>query len=398
MNFWKSLSGILTVEFTGAEPEKTLDAITQIPIPVFHVERKGELTCLMEIRRNDFAKTSAVFQKQGDSFRIVGKSGLYWPLRSFWGRPVLLILWVILVLSSVYLPSRIFFVTVEGNTGVPDRFILAAAEECGIRFGASRRNVRSEKVKNALLSSVPQLQWAGINTYGCRAVISVRERREPEAEPDPHVVTSLMADRDGYILSVTVTGGTAKVAPGEAVTKGQLLISGYTDCGIRLQASRARGEVLAQTNRNHTVVIPENRLIPEALPGRYAKISLLVGKKRINLWKDSRISDTGCGRMYEEYYFSLPGGFRLPMGISVDWHQLCQLEQIRITEEEAESRLRKFSEDSVTRELIAGQILRKQQQFSCRDGLYRLESSYVCTEIIGRERREQIGDINEQGN
>ena len=36
--------------------------------------------------------------------------------------------------------------------------------------------IRSEKVKNSLLQRIPQLQWAGINTDGCVAVISVREK------------------------------------------------------------------------------------------------------------------------------------------------------------------------------------------------------------------------------
>ena len=89
-------------------------------------------------------------------------------------RPVLLAGLGILFLLAMYLPSRVLFIRVEGNMQIPDRQILAAAEECGIRFGASRREVRSEKVKNALLSSVPQLQWAGVNTAGCVATISVR--------------------------------------------------------------------------------------------------------------------------------------------------------------------------------------------------------------------------------
>lgn len=40
-------------------------------------------------------------------------------------------------------------------------------------------------MKNALLSAIPELQWAGVNTYGCRAVISVRERTLPERKPEP---------------------------------------------------------------------------------------------------------------------------------------------------------------------------------------------------------------------
>ena len=290
------------------------------------------------------------------------------------------------------------FIAVEGNSTIPDRQILTAAESCGIGFGASRKNVRSEQVKNELLSVLPKLQWAGVNTSGCTAVISVRERVPEEPETERNVVSNLIADRDGYILSTTVTSGTAQVFPGQAVVKGQLLISGYTDCGFCIRATRAEGEIIAQTNRDLTVIMPDKCLISSANPGSRYKISLLLGKKRINLWKDSRISDAGCGRMYEEYYVSLPGGFRLPAAICVDRYLDYQLQDAVIPEADAQKQLQEFADQYLLGQMVAGQILQKQQKLSSSAGQYRLESSYVCTEHMGKAQREQIGVINGKRN
>ena len=398
MEFWKSLSGMLTVEFTGAEPERILAAITKARIPVSYVVQKHELVYQIQIRRKDYMQLCAILERQGSSVTIIRKQGFYWQLRSFISRPVLMSVMLMLLCSSFYLPSRIFFVSVAGNRAIPDQQILSAAESCGIRFGASRKHVRSEKVKNALLSSVPQLQWAGINTTGCRAIISVRERREEEAQSNENLVSSLIADRDGFILSATVTSGTPQCAPGDTVTKGQVLISGYTDCGICIRTSRAEGEVFAQTSRKLTAVTPANYDVTKEMTDVKYKISLLIGKKRINLWKDSRISEAGCGRMYEEYYVSLPGGFQLPVAISIDQYQEYALEEIMVSEEVAMEQLQSFSDRYLVGQMVAGQIIRKQQDFSSDLGLYQLDSSYTCTEMIGRERREEIGEINGKRN
>lgn len=398
MKFWKSLSGMLTVEFTGAEPEKLLAAITIARIPVSYVVQKHELVYQIQIRRKDYKQLYAILERQGSSLRIIRKQGIYWQLKSYISRPVLMIVTLMLLCSSFYLPSRIFFVAVEGNHVIPDRQILSAAESCGIRFGTSRKYVRSEKVKNALLSSVPQLQWAGINTSGCRAIISVRERREEESQPNNNLVSSLIADRDGFILSATITSGTSQCAQGDTVTKGQVLVSGYTDCGICIRASRAEGEVFAQTSRKLTAVTPANYVAAiETTDAKY-KICLLIGKKRINLWKDSRISEACCGRMYEEYYVSLPGGFQLPIAISIDQYREYALQEIMVSEDAAMEQLQCFSDRYLVGQMVAGQIIRKQQDFSCDPGLYQLDSSYVCTEMIGRERREEIGEINGKRN
>ncbi len=398
LDLWNSLSGILTLTITGADPERTLQELTQARIRLSRVQQLDELTYQARISRKDLPRLSGILRSRGDRLEIIRKNGLYWSLEQLIRRPVLVAALVTLLFSAWILPTRIFFVSVEGNHAVPARRILSAAEDCGISFGASRKQVRSERVKNALLSAVPQLQWVGVNTSGCTAVISVRERGEEPPAAGTREVSNVIADRDGYILSTVITGGSPMVFPGDTVTRGQLLISGYTDCGIFIRASRAAGEITAQTNREITAVMPDTCEIPAAESEIHYEFSLILGKKRINLWKDSRISDTGCGRMYEEYFVSLPGGFRLPVAFCVDRYVSRDLQKAALPETEAQNQLQTFSEGYVLRQMVAGRILQKQQALSCREGLYRLDSSYVCTEMIGREHREQIGVINGKRN
>jgi len=397
LGFWKKVTGMLCVEFTSADPEKTLDQIVLAQIPLSHILQKNELSYQFFIQQRDFHRLTELLRRRGISLRVIRHLGIYWKLKSSIERPVLLCLFLVLLFASLYLPTRVFFVSVEGNTTLTSREILSAAENCGIHFGASRKLVRSEQVKNELLSAVPQLQWAGVNTSGCNAVISVRERVREEPAAAPNTVTSLIADRDGYILSSTVTSGTAHFLPGETVTKGQLLVSGYTDCGIYIRATRAVGEIIAQTNRTVRAVMPQTCLVPKSVQKDKFQISLIIGKKRINLWKDSRISDTGCGRMYEEYYFSLPGGFQLPIAVCVDRYGFHELQEEAITEDSAQNQLQQFSEQYLLRQMTAGQIIQAQHTLSF-DGVFRLDSSYVCTEMIGKEQREQNGVINGKRN
>ena len=398
MDFGKKLSGMLTVQFTSASPERTLDALMQEQIPLSHVSQKNELTYELNIRRTDYTKVSQILQRRGDHTEILRRTGIYWVIVSLMQRPILLTAIFLMILASCILPARILFITVEGNTALPDQLILSAAENCGIHFAASRKSVRSEKMKNALLSAVPQLQWAGINTSGCTAVISVRERTKEEPDTDKNHFSNLVAERDGYVLSTTVTSGTPLVHPGDSVSKGQLLISGYTDCGLSIRASRASGEIIAQTYRKIQTVMPAHYDFPEMNSDVFYNLSLILGKKRINLWKDSRISDISCGRMYEEYFVSLPGGFRLPFAFCVDQYDSYKIQKSMISENNAQFQLQVFSDDYLRREMVAGQILQKQHQLSVSDGLYMLESEYLCTEMIGREQREQIGVINGKRN
>ncbi|MDO5545231.1 MAG: sporulation protein YqfD [Eubacteriales bacterium] len=394
MTFWRSLDGVIEVEMTAAEPENALTAITLAGIELFTVRHDKDLICTFSIRRRDYARLAALCKKKGQSLAIVRKRGLYYALANLRRRKMLILGLGILMLSAFFLPTRILFVRVEGNEKIPAKEIISAAEESGIYFGASRRQVRSEKVKNALLDAVPQLQWAGVNTSGCTAVISVRERAVSYSAQKTREVSSIVADRDGYILSCVVTQGSARIQPGQTVRKGQTLISGYTECGISIQATQAKGEVIAQTSRELTVLSPVNCLKRTVASGSLKRISLLLGKKRIFFWKGSGISDTGCGRMYRQYDLTLPGGFRLPVALCVDTYQCFELED----GESESSTLGAFAHQYLKSQMVAGQIQSGTQAILRSGDTLRLTGSYVCTEAIGKVKPEQIGETNGKTN
>lgn len=392
MNVWRSIEGSLTAQLTSAEPENALAAINASGIPIFSLQWISDLTCRFQIRRRDQKRLEALIEKRGESLHVQVQPGLYWTAKRLRRRPVLLSGFLVLFLSVFYLPSRILFIQVEGNSRIPARKILEAAEDCGICFGASRREVRSEKVKNDLLGAVAQLQWAGVNTSGCTATISVRERNDTEHAKDKNYVSNIIATQDGYVLSGTATKGTALFQEGQTVKKGEVLISGYTDCGLSIRAGRAEGEVFAQTNRDFYAVTPVQFTKIGRTQGIKQKVSLIFRKKRINLWKDSGILEGSCGRMYEEYYATLPGGFQLPIALCIETYTYYEPENYQVMKEDAQEHLMQFTRDYLTEQMVAGQIRSGKESITQRKGIVSLEGNYTCIEMIGREQREQIGE------
>jgi len=392
MTLWRSFAGVIKVELTSAQPEKLLMKLSENGISLHAMKWISELTWQMEIYRAELKYVRKICEANGSKLQIKQRMGIFWTIKRLIKRPVLLGGLISSLFLALYLPSRVFFFQVEGNHTIPSKQILAAAEECGIAFGASRREVRSEKVKNQLLSAIPQLQWAGVNTSGCVATISVRERTEEEKIGTEKVVSSIGALRDGFILSATAVRGNLLVHPGETVRKGQILISGYTDCGISIRAEVADGEILAQTERTLESVTPARW--PVHLPQKtiMKKYSLLIGKKRINLWKDSGISSMSCGRMYEENFIVLPGGFSLPIALCTETFHPYDVIIKSVPVQELTSRLSTFSEDYVIRKMVAGQIEHKMETTILSDGIVGLKAQYICREMIGTVQQEQIGE------
>ena len=393
MGIFKSLAGTITLELTSADTAGSMAFIIGRSIPVFEVQSIDDLTVRFCIQRQYFQKLNQITRKRGETLRILRKQGLYWDMKGMLHRPVLAAGILLMLMLLCYIPGKIFFVRVEGNSTVPTRQIIAAAEECGIRFGASRREVRSEKMKNALLSSLPELQWAGVNTYGCTAVISVSERA---ANPPAELITdisSICASRDGIILSCTVTNGNGLCNVGQAVKEGQILISPYTDCGLCITATRAEGEILALTSRELKVFAPSQQQNRVAILSETAKYSLIIGKNRINFYKGSGISDATCGKMYSKYVLTLPGGFALPVVLVKETAVTYDYSPAQISDEAANVLLNDFIDRYLKQQMIAGSITDRHESIALDGGVYCLTGKYACTEMIGRRQQAKIGEI-----
>lgn len=396
MTIWQSFAGQVQVELVSADLTAATQQIALAGISMYSVTPASQLTLRFTIARRQLHLLEGLVKKRGEKLVVCHRLGLYWPLRSASGRPGLVIGLGILLFLYGFLPSRVLFFRVEGNHQVPTNQILSVAQENGLHFGSSRRDLRSEKIKNALLSAIPELKWAGVNTQGCVAVITVSENPKPILQEPVHSgICHIVAARDGVITELVCQRGTALCAPGQAVTRGQVLISGYTDCGIAVKAQAASGEVTAMTNRFLTAVTPD-RVTQKVYSGKLIRrYSILLGKKRINLWFGSGIWSMECDRIEERYPWKLPGGFCLPVVFIVEKMQPVQLICQPLQEQQAATQLDDCAQQYLQSHMLAGRIETIQENISQQSGIYTQQGKYTCREIISLVHWEQTGVTHE---
>ena len=387
MNLWQSLAGLIQLEVTSADPSVALQHIIGRNIEVHDVTYTADFTVEIKIHRKDFETVQEVISKKGDSLKVQRKIGLFWKVMKLWKRPAFLIGVMLLLLLAVGLSKRIYFVHVEGNSRLPTDMIVERAEECGIRFGTLRSVVRSEKMKNTLLSALPELEWAGVNTRGCVATIQVREKEQDATENMRNrSVSSIVASRDGIVASATVYRGNPICKPGQAVRAGETLVSGYTDCGLTIQANDADAEIMAYTYRTLCLYTPTYAAKRGEKLSVQRKYSLCIGKKLINFYKDSGICDTTCVKMYKENYMELPGGMQLPIAlVTEEW----QSYEIYEDEQDSCDWLEQAGLEYLKAQMISGQVLSHSSIIHVADRVCCMNGRYTCLEMIGQVKKEE---------
>ena len=387
MQLWWKLRGWERLRLTSADCLGRLRAISR-EIRLERMVWSSDLVVEFDVLRADVDKLEV---RDGETLELVSAGGLPSFLERLRRWRLLAAVVILLVILTIFLPTRILFLRVEGNGDVPARLILERAAECGVSFGASTRALRSEQVKNHLLWAIPELRWAGVNTRGCTVTITVA-LRQPGEEMAAMLPGDVVAVTDAVVTQIFPQRGTVQAAPGLAVQSGQILISGATDLGLCTRIDRAEGEVYGLTRRTVEAVLPEKTRIRQESEGVVRKYSLRIGKKYVNFSDDSGILYGTCVKMRTVDYLTLPGGFQLPVALVTDTYQMCQTRQVS-REMEQESLLEE-ARRRVREQMRSGVIL--QEDAYLTDGA--LTAVFECREMIGAFRPGIYteGDINER--
>ena len=392
-------SRYIYVRVLSAEPEKVISKLAVANINLHEVQFFDLLTVAFFIRLNQLPMMELLLNQSGATFTIQRKTGYLWSLFHFSKRAVLFVGITLFAVCAILLPNRIYFVDVTGNVTVPENLILCRAENCGVRFGAKAAEVRSEEVKNQLLSYIPEIQWLGIEIDGVRATIHVTERSVSNGyKVSNQVISSIIAGKDGVISKLIVDSGTPLYSVGQSVKENDVVVSGYTDCGIKMVAKNAKAEVYAYTlyEKNFTMPVLSSRIGETRQQKTCYK--LRIGKKVINLCNHSGIYSGSCVKMYSEDYWILAGNFQLPISlITIETTQYHTSTSTK-PDENAFVWLSDFAQNDLQANMVAGEILNESVQTEMLDEVCVLTGEYSCHEMIGQVKYEEIIERNAEDN
>ena len=376
--------------FIAADPEAVLTSLTADGIELTEITRLDALTVEIRIRNNEYRNVVHKFEKMEVQMRVVRKEGILWMFHKIYRRPVLLVGIFIFLLLGIFLSGRILLIDVEGCVNVSEKAIIHQAEITGVRLGAKTSELRSEDIKNKLLENIPQLQWVGVTTFGSKVTIHIRERSNIEKKMNDYIgVSSVVASRDGMITEMTVYQGNPQFQIGDTVKAGDVIISGYTDCGYKILTQQALGEIFAFTQRKCSFITPSFAVKRNTEQKEHICYRLRIGKKVINFCNHSGISEGTCVRMYSEYYWSFPGGTQLPLSITkiktIDFDTI----PVRANDE-TKQWLLEYAREYLRAQMISGKIVNEIVLWNANDDVYELSGTYACHEMIGQEKQEEI--------
>ena len=384
------MQGYVRARICGAYPEWALEKLSNARIAFLEPVRQDEFTICLLLLKKDVPKAALAAQRGMCELETADEYGFQKSFGGLFRRKAFAALLILCMAGAIVIPKFVFFYEVVGNETVPDAQILRALKTLGVGFGTYGPNIRPQELKNKMLLLIPELQWFTVQQSGMRARIIVRERPEKLPVEERRAPMNVVAAKDGVITSVSSLEGNCLCAPGQAVKKGQVLISAYTDLEFTTRVSAALGEIYAETLTHKRLICPATVLTKWPNGEISRSVSLLVGEKRWNIFVSGGNFTGKCDKITKTSMLTLPGGLQIPLGLEIVECRGYETAETQWQPEQAEAVLQDKLATSVRQDMIAGKILDTKTQLSCQNGVYELSAAVRCEEMIARTARVSI--------
>ncbi|MCH5278766.1 MAG: sporulation protein YqfD [Christensenellaceae bacterium] len=226
MHLWKFTRGYVKIRLYCDRPERMVNLLLAEGICLHSIGRMSlhELTAI--VRLKFFMQLCEIVGAHGGDVSLIEEHGLPVYLKLLKSRPMLAITLIIGFISILFASRRIFIINAVGCDGVSEEKVLNVLYEHGVSVGVGQAELEIKDLSKAVLDSDDRIGFADVRVNGVVLTAVIREVNSivlPEGDDAP---SSIYADKDCVIVSIVAEDGNAVVKNGQAVKRGQTLVSG----------------------------------------------------------------------------------------------------------------------------------------------------------------------------
>ena len=247
MGLWNSLAGYVIIQMDGLSPERFLNLALSQGVELWDLRRTGAASVTACVSMEGFYALHRLKRSRRLRIRILEKHGIVMKLLPLRFRKVLLLGWIVVLAALLGASRFVWFISVSGCDKIEPREVVELLDRLDIHPGTPRKDIITPELNRAVMAADARIAWAGLELSGVILKVNVREARELPQIVQTWPPANVYASNDGVVVRIVAYDGSPKVHEGDAVRKGELLISSNMAAeGAAPHFVRARGDVIAQ--------------------------------------------------------------------------------------------------------------------------------------------------------
>ena len=334
------------------------------------------------------AKRARTLAKEnGIELREIGKKGALALVFRLKKRAGLIVGAIIAITLLVYSSGLVWDIRIEGASNVSERDLKKVFAECGLSVGAKIKDIDCDVLENQILILSDEISWVSVNLRKNVANVEIRELDfAPPSEEDDFLYSNVVASREGVIVGFGEINGRPTVKIGDAVCKGQLLISGIEGGdGKPLRLLKASGEVFAEVEETIEIKIPQKYIKKVTKNQIKSEKSLIFFKNEIKFFSNCRNSEATCDKIevIENLYVK---DKRLPVALKTVKYIEYEESELSRTKSEMQALALRGLNQKINKDLKDAEILEKSISFIEAEDSLTLVCKIKCISNIASPR------------
>jgi len=279
--------------------------------------------------------------------------------------------------------NTIMKIEINGNSRLTDSHILSVLNEEGLRCGIYLSDPDLDRYRDILETRLPGVGWAGVRRSGSRIVVDIHEIDPPPSTLKNNIPCNIIADHDAVIISVRLRNGRCLVNEGDAVSKGDILVSGIISTGDETyRIVHAHGDITGEYEETQRFV----QYFESTEKNSYKKTS----RKYLEfLWLKIPLSayesdgtGTQCTQRKERVSVF---GREIPLGIIYEDYDCFRYDTVILSSEETEKKLSEQMESYERNFCADKEIVSRKISKKTTDKFMEYEVDYVLRGPVGTE-------------
>ncbi|MDD4389929.1 MAG: sporulation protein YqfD [Eubacteriales bacterium] len=218
------------IKIEGFEIDKLISACIDKKIHIKDIKFTNNLEAIMTVKKDDVNNINKL-AKNKYRVTVLSQAGYIYALSLLIGKKALIAGLAVFIIAVYYQSMFISEVRIYGYEKLTESEIRTSLMDVGIYEGAKkfRHKDQIEDAKIHLYQELAPLAFVEIHYRGGLAEITLAEgnRISPKQLSSENAPCDIVAEKDGYIHDIIVKQGVKAIEPGEFVTPGQVLISGF---------------------------------------------------------------------------------------------------------------------------------------------------------------------------
>lgn len=365
--FFQFLHGYVIIRLEGFSIERFMNICLRRGIHLWNIIKTQEEFAQVCLSNQDFKRIRPVAFKTHTKVRIQKKCGFPDLFKRYKKRYCmlggLLLFTAALAVSSQF----IWTVEIQGNEKVSAQQIYEILLDNGVCVGAYKKGLPTAGVlKEELLTRAPGLSWAWVYFEGTKARVEVKESILPPVVVDKSIACDVVAMCDGLLKHVEVKNGQKVIEEGNAVLRGETIISGTVKLGkeeepesLREIYVHALGEVQAYTWHEKSGEYKLYHEVRQKTGERKNHYTIQLFSKNIKLFAKDGISYQDYDKIENRWELKLGRTQYLGIGLTRETYEEVEVHREPVSVDAALEIARDDLEQQIAEELLPGADLQE---------------------------------------